>query len=214
MGFIRIKKWADFQHYRHRSPPWVKLHRALLTSDTWVLSSAETRSLIITLILLAGDFENKIPVKYDFIKRVGFLEKEVDLAPLIDVGFIELFEENPESASSSIESARPSREEKRREEYNNKTIAKNSGSEIFKEAFAIFPKQRKGSREAALRAWNKALVKGADESEILRAVGLYRNSSEVGRGYAQGMARWLNDEGWLKQWSAAPIARSWAPGDL
>ena len=27
------KNWSQFQHYKGRRPPWIKLHRALLDED-------------------------------------------------------------------------------------------------------------------------------------------------------------------------------------
>jgi hypothetical protein len=27
---LRIKNWDSYQHYKHRTPPWIKLHRSLL----------------------------------------------------------------------------------------------------------------------------------------------------------------------------------------
>jgi hypothetical protein len=28
--WLTIKNWSEFQHYKDRNPPWIKLHRALL----------------------------------------------------------------------------------------------------------------------------------------------------------------------------------------
>ena len=35
MRRLRIKNWAEFQHYRTRRPPWIKLHRGLLDDYAW-----------------------------------------------------------------------------------------------------------------------------------------------------------------------------------
>jgi hypothetical protein len=35
MTRLRVKNWAEFQHYRHRRPPWIKLHHGLLDDFAW-----------------------------------------------------------------------------------------------------------------------------------------------------------------------------------
>ena len=35
MTRLRVKNWAEFQHYRSRRPPWIKLHRGLLDDYAW-----------------------------------------------------------------------------------------------------------------------------------------------------------------------------------
>ena len=32
---LRIKNWSEFQHYKDRAPPWVKLHHSLLDNFEW-----------------------------------------------------------------------------------------------------------------------------------------------------------------------------------
>lgn len=32
-NYLRVKKWKDWQHYKDREPPWVKLHAKLLRDD-------------------------------------------------------------------------------------------------------------------------------------------------------------------------------------
>ena len=27
---LTVRNWSDFQHYKDRSPPWIRLHRDLL----------------------------------------------------------------------------------------------------------------------------------------------------------------------------------------
>ena len=29
------KNWSDFQHYKERNPPWIRLHRSLLDNFEW-----------------------------------------------------------------------------------------------------------------------------------------------------------------------------------
>ncbi len=44
--FIRVVNLERFQHYKDRNPPWIKLHRELLSSRTWVTSD-DARSVTV-----------------------------------------------------------------------------------------------------------------------------------------------------------------------
>jgi hypothetical protein len=87
-GFYYIKNWKKFQHYKRRDPPWVKLHRNILSSTDWVGWSDTSRSLAIVLMLIASQHEGQIPRDRNYIKRVGSLSKLPNLKPLIDCGFL------------------------------------------------------------------------------------------------------------------------------
>lgn len=115
--FFRIKNWAEFQHYRDRSPPWIKLHRNLLTSRTWVALSSEGRVLAIASMMLAADTDNKIPADPDYLRRVAYLDFTPDLQALADVQFIEFIDNDGNLlADASKLLANASSEERRGEE--------------------------------------------------------------------------------------------------
>ena len=88
----RIKNWCDFQHYKDRMPPWIKLHNSLLTSEVWVMSNDSCRALIVACMLLASRNEandgtfNGDP---EYVKRFAYLHSKPDFNPLIQYGFIE-----------------------------------------------------------------------------------------------------------------------------
>ncbi len=107
--FIRVINWAKMQHYKDRSPPWIKLHRELLTSETWVSSSNDDRVLAIAIMMLAADTDNLIPANPRYIQRRAYLDVTPDLSGLIALNFIEIIEEN-DDASKTLADARPERE--------------------------------------------------------------------------------------------------------
>jgi len=88
----RIKNWTEFQHYKDRLPPWIKLHNSLLTSEAWVMTDDASRALLIACMLLAsrnsandGTFNGEP----EYVKRFAYLNKTPDFKPLIQYGFIE-----------------------------------------------------------------------------------------------------------------------------
>lgn len=114
MTQYRIKNWADYQHYKDRCPPWIKLHHSLLTSEVWVMGTDASRVLAVACMLLAsrntandGTF-NGDP---EYVKRFGYLNCKPDFKQLIQYGFIELVQD------ASVALA-PCNTEERREEEN------------------------------------------------------------------------------------------------
>lgn len=87
-GFYYVKNWKKFQHYKRKSPPWVKLHRSILTSPDWIGWSDCSKLLAIVCIMIASQFNGKIPRNRDYIKRVGCLSRLPNLKPLIECGFL------------------------------------------------------------------------------------------------------------------------------
>ena len=83
-----IPNWREFQHYKDRNPPWIKLHYEILTSRTWVSLDDRSRVLAIACMLAASRNDGKVPNDPAYIQRVAYLHKLPDFAPLIDVGFL------------------------------------------------------------------------------------------------------------------------------
>ena len=102
--FIHIVNWGRFQHYKNRNPPWIKLHRELLTSRTWATSDDATRVLAIALMMLAAVSDNKIPLDLAYIRRVAYLNQDPDLSGLLATEFIEIVD-GAECASRSLTDA-------------------------------------------------------------------------------------------------------------
>lgn len=52
---IAITNWQRFQHYKDRTPPWIKLHRSILENREWRQLDAFAAKLLVELWLLAAD---------------------------------------------------------------------------------------------------------------------------------------------------------------
>lgn len=84
-------RWADFQHYKDRAPPWIRLHRKLLDNKDFHRLPVESRALAPMLWLLASEsVDGVIDATYDdlaFRLRISEVEVQAGLEPLIDRGF-------------------------------------------------------------------------------------------------------------------------------
>jgi hypothetical protein len=89
---LRVKNWRVFQHYKDRSPPWIKLQKSLLDDYDFQCLPLASRALAPMLWLLASE-SNEGDIDADSKKlafRLRWPEKEVaaGLTPLIKKGFL------------------------------------------------------------------------------------------------------------------------------
>lgn len=146
--------WAELQHYKDRSPPWIKLHKKLLDNYEFQCLPTASKALAPMLWLLASEHENgeidAEPKKLAFRLRISETEAEDALKPLIDKEF---FSECKRGASKTKakprRTARPEAE-KRREEEEKTPVG-------FSRFWAAWPKSdRKEARGKCLEVWVKA----------------------------------------------------------
>lgn len=95
---------------------------------------------------------------------------------------------------------------------NTSIIPDNTGNNIisvepklFNEFWELFPRQRRGNKHKALKAYAKAIGR-ATEEEIYEGTRRYAASDEVSRGWGKGAEAWLNDDRWSVDYSIAPAA--------
>lgn len=101
MAHYRIVEWSRYQHYKDRDPPWIKLHRDLLTSQTWVMLPDAGRVLAVACMLVAAGTENRIPTDPNYLKRRAYLNRDPDFTSLVEVGFLELVNDDNAVADAS-----------------------------------------------------------------------------------------------------------------
>ena len=78
-----VKSWSEFQHYKDRKPPWIKLHRSLLDSWEYASLSPMSAKLLPLVWLLASEEEGCIDVDvHNIAFRFRMTEKEVK--PAVD----------------------------------------------------------------------------------------------------------------------------------
>lgn len=70
--------------------------------------------------------------------------------------------------------------------------------QIFCRFWELYPRQRRGSKQKAYKAWLSAQKReNITGQQILSTVEAYAKSDEVKRGYAKGCEAWLNDSRFL-----------------
>lgn len=114
---LKPKNWSSFQHYKDRSPPWIKLHKSLLDDRAFISLPIASKALAPLLWLLAseskdGEF-NAATEELAFRLRLSDKEIIAGIKPLIEKGFFVNASKALAGASNSHTSAVP--EERRGE---------------------------------------------------------------------------------------------------
>jgi DNA-binding MarR family transcriptional regulator len=148
---ITPKSWGDFQHYKDRSPPWIKLHKGLLDNFEYQCLPVASRALAPMLWLIASEHDrgeiDAAPKKLAF--RLRMTEREVTdaLKPLIDNGFFLVIDDDSDPLA---ERKRLADLEAEAEERKKRAEQKARDFEIF---WAAYPK--KEAKKDAETAWAK-----------------------------------------------------------
>ena len=74
MAHYSLCAWEAHQHYKDRNPPWVKLYRDTLTTESWVMGTDLSRLVQVASILLAARYNNEIPLTFALVSRVASLD--------------------------------------------------------------------------------------------------------------------------------------------
>jgi hypothetical protein len=92
--WIVVPKWHEFQHYKDRVPPWIKVYLELLDKDEFATLNASDRGVLMTIWLLYA--RQKGPFRVSKV-RSNARTKSVEraLERLNHAGFIEVRASNP-----------------------------------------------------------------------------------------------------------------------
>ena len=187
--------WAELQHYKDRSPPWIKLHKKLLDNFDWHSLPVACRALAPMLWLLASEHDggeiDAAPKKLAFRLRMSERDAAEALRPLIDNGFFVVVRDDSDPLAASKRAAcLEERQRREREEAEKKA----RDFEIFWQAYP-----KKDAKKDALAAWQK--VKAPLET-ILEAIERKRGSEDWTKAKGQFIplpATWLNGKRWEDQ---------------
>src|SRR3990167_6574258 len=88
MQYLLVKNWRDHQHYKKRSPPWIKLHRAVIEDYAFATLKDKTKAHLMLIWVLAAGTEGRIPNDARFIASKISAAEAVDLEVMIEAGFL------------------------------------------------------------------------------------------------------------------------------
>jgi hypothetical protein len=203
---ITPKNWEKFQHYKHRKPPWIRLHRALLDKYEFVRLPVASKALAPCIWLLASEYDKgRIPLSLDAVAfRVRMSREDfiTALKPLIDADFFET-DEIAASAmlaahkqSSSTETETESETEKKKRIPSKKIENENDDDwppNYFEVFWQGYPKKvGKIGAAKALRAVRKRKI--VTFAKLIAAVQAYAATSDPN--FTKNPQTWINDGCW------------------
>jgi hypothetical protein len=86
--YLSVKNFERFQHYRDRSPVWIKLYNSVMDDDAFVALSDAERGQLVLIWLLASRRANKIPNDSRAVARAIQASGRVNLERFIASGFL------------------------------------------------------------------------------------------------------------------------------
>lgn len=73
---MKIKNWSNFQHFKDRRPPWIKLYRDLLDDIEWHELDPIASKVLVMCWLIASEDDGNIPPVKKLAFRLRMSEKQ------------------------------------------------------------------------------------------------------------------------------------------
>lgn len=127
--FFSVRNYDEFQHYKDRSPPWIKLYHDLMDNYKFATLPDQTKYHLVAIWLLASRNNNKLPNDATWIAGRINATGPVDLNILFEKEFltpIELGQDASKALAGRKQNA-PLAEERRGEESD----ASKDASKVF-----------------------------------------------------------------------------------
>lgn len=174
--YFSIPNLKIYQHYKNRTPPWIKLHSSILEDYEYACLQDASKLHLILIWVLASRMENKLPYDPVWIRNKIGAKNDVDLKCLRDNGFIEVASDMLAEClqDACVEREREGETEKKHMSHPEK---KPSGYDPLFETFWTEYPQRSGSndKKKAFHSWNARIKEGHQPEEILAGTLRYRS---------------------------------------
>lgn len=93
MERIKIENWDEFQHYKKRNPPWIKLHGALLQNYEYRSLKDGEKLLLLSLWMLRSRISHDIPKDPHYIAEVTGITGKANIQALVNAGFVSCYQD-------------------------------------------------------------------------------------------------------------------------
>ena len=108
--YFSVKDFEKFQHYKDRTPPWIKLYNTMLDDYEFGKLPDASKAHLIAIWLLASRYENRIPYDPEWVARRINATCAVDLNLLSEAGFLLIDQESSDMLALCKQTACPERE--------------------------------------------------------------------------------------------------------
>ena len=97
MTTIRVHNWDKWQTYRkdRGTPPWIKVHKVLLSNEKWALLSDSEKGQLISLWIISSDKNGELSSNPQILRKMAQLDEEPNINKFIELGFFVKVDEIP-----------------------------------------------------------------------------------------------------------------------
>lgn len=87
---MKVNDWDTWQTFRkdRGSPPWIKLHRTLMTSPKWAALTDAEKGQLVSLWIAAADTNGVLPDSPTVLRKICQLDQEPNVKKFIDLGLL------------------------------------------------------------------------------------------------------------------------------
>jgi len=194
-----IKNWAEFQHYKDRNPPWVKLHRKLLDDFKFSKLPIASKALAPMLWLLAAEtMDGSITVDEEELAhrlRWKLPDVKAGLSPLIQMGFL-ILASKPLSKCEQVDTPETEAETNKTEKALVPAARTESFFEAFWKAFPARPGKAKVGKKPCAAKWKARNLDAIGEQIIANVEWQKKFNKEWVEGYCPNPETYINQDRW------------------
>lgn len=193
---IKIKDWDNFQHFKDRTPPWIKLYRGVLDDPDWHALDGKTAKVLVMLWLLASE-DKKMEGCLPDIRTISFRLRipESDIKEAIVKLNHWLISDDISVISERHQHDAPETEtETYRKETEAEANALAHDFEVFWVGWIPF-NMPKGSKQDAAKSYFRAR-KAIDHATLIGTRDQYLANCKNLRSKTKHASSWLNGRGW------------------
>jgi len=193
----KIKGWDNFQHFKDRRPPWIKLYRNLLDDMDWHELDGDSAKALVSLWLIASENEGQLPDMRKLAFRLRMSEKAITAICNSLSHWLERVDDNAISPCHQDDAP-----ETETETETEKNMSGPSAPDGFEEFWKAYPRTPNMSKSAALKSWQKVKATLPPKDQLLVSVAKYRaflaaETKKNGRDYPAKHAQgWLTERRW------------------
>lgn len=88
---MRVHGWDEWQSFRkdRGTPPWIKLHRNLMTNKKWAALSDSEKGQLVSLWIAAADNNGFLPDDPKILRKICMLDDIPNISKFSELGFLE-----------------------------------------------------------------------------------------------------------------------------
>ena len=90
MQYLEIADWDKWQTYRNDrgTPPWIKVHRCLMTSTKWAGLTDAEKGQLVSMWIIAADKDGRIPADPAIVRKICMLDSIPNISKFTDLGYL------------------------------------------------------------------------------------------------------------------------------